>query len=943
LHHYKDYAPEVGLYDDMSSPRGLILPENTGGNKDSSGNGEPGGNRRRRSGGKLPESDDDVDPGKKPSKRRKSNADNSDGFGETVKSVVAFFTGATFRVLVGLFFFGLAAYIFVSLISFVSSGMVDQSEVEYMAAGTAKGVSNLGGEGGARLAKTLVNDTFGVGSVIIVFWLFMISMKLITNSHFGKFKVINFTIKCIVALVTTSLIVGLLTIGLDLPFNLGGAHGRFVNQEIIDFIGWIGAAILSIFMLAVFVGICLNDVVKWVLKKKHERDLRKAEEAALREEEEEKERKIQEMRRREEMEGALAGENSMPYSDAAQEDPSNVSFGRAAANQTNEPYTPVEEDLTYVYDGPAAQEEPADSAAEYNAEEDVSPVQSSDAVTDVKESEDVVVPSNDGAAADGMVSDGAAAEVADAAENLHGGAQPMTVNLNHIATMDDSEMKKFVDVIDPRQELPDYKFPPLSILKPASEPVTLDHNEQLENQAKIRKTLLDFGIPIVSIEATVGPTVTLYEIVPEDGVKIARIRNLGDDIALSLSAIGVRIIAPMPGRGTIGIEVPNKDPQIVSMRTILASRRYQETKYDLPLAIGSTISNQVYICDLAKMPHLLVAGATGQGKSVGLNAIIASLLYKKHPAELKFVLVDPKRVELSLYSVLEKHYLAKMPGENKAIITDMSKVVATLSSLCVEMEERYALMEYANTRNLREYNEKFLNRKLSPADGHRFMPYIVLIVDEFADLMMTVGKEVEKPIARLAQKARAIGIHLIIATQRPSTDVITGIIKANFPARIAFKVTSGVDSKTILDNTAAHQLIGRGDMLISNGSDLERVQCAFIDTPEIENICAFISQEPGFDKPYILPEPLTNDSDDMGSEGFVGERDPLFEEVARSIINMDTASTSALQRRYSIGYNRAGKIMDQLEMAGIVGPAHGGKPRDVLVDPMTLESILASL
>lgn len=472
----------------------------------------------------------------------------------------------------------------------------------------------------------------------------------------------------------------------------------------------------------------------------------------------------------------------------------------------------------------------------------------------------------------------------------------------------------------------------------------MDANEQLENKEKIKKTLLDFGISIVSIEATVGPTVTLYEIVPDRGVKINRIRNLVDDIALSLAATGVRIIAPIPGKGTVGIEVANKDAQTVSMRTVIKSHKYQESKYKLPIAIGSTISNEVYIADLAKMPHLLVAGATGQGKSVGLNAIIASLLYRKTPDELKFVMIDPKMVEFSLYAKIEAHYLAKIPDAEDAIITDMEKVVATLSSLCVEMDNRYQLLKAAHTRNIEEYNEKIKQRILNPLEGHRFLPYIVVVVDEFSDLIMTAGKEVEIPIARLAQKARAVGMHVIIATQRPSTNVITGIIKANFPARIAFKVSSGVDSKTILDTPGAQQLIGRGDMLISNSAPMVRVQCAFIDTPEVEAICDYIARQPYGQGAYELPEPVAAGAGDNDSElgNNFGDRDPLFEEAARLIVTNNTASTSSLQRRYSIGYNRAGKIMDQLEAAGIVGPAHGGKPRSVLVDPITLESILGS-
>lgn len=498
------------------------------------------------------------------------------------------------------------------------------------------------------------------------------------------------------------------------------------------------------------------------------------------------------------------------------------------------------------------------------------------------------------------------------------------------------------DVYDPTAELSRYRFPTLDLLiSRIIKENSVDQQEQEDNKERITKTLRDYTIEISHIEATVGPTVTLYEIIPAEGVRIAKIKRLEDDIALSLAALGIRIIAPIPGKGTIGIEVPNKDPQTVSFRSIIASKKFQECKYALPMAMGATISNDVFIADLTKMPHLLVAGATGQGKSVGLNAIIASLLYKKHPAELKFVLIDPKMVEFSLYSKLERHYLAKLPDEEEAIITDPAKVVTTLNSLCIEMDNRYNLLRDAEVRSIAEYNAKFISRRLNPEKGHKYLPYIVMIVDEFADLIMTAGKEVETPIARIAQKARAVGMHMIIATQRPSTNVITGIIKANFPGRIAFRVSQMVDSKTILDRTGANQLIGRGDMLFSHNGDMQRVQCAFIDTPEVEAICNHIDDQIGYEHAYYLPEYFPENNDTITS-GSITDRDPLFEEAARFIINSQTASTSSLQRRYSIGYNRAGKIMDQMESAGIVGPSQGGKPRQVLIDSLQLERILES-
>ncbi|NLX65301.1 MAG: DNA translocase FtsK, partial [Bacteroidales bacterium] len=456
-------------------------------------------------------------------------------------------------------------------------------------------------------------------------------------------------------------------------------------------------------------------------------------------------------------------------------------------------------------------------------------------------------------------------------------------------------------------------------------------------------TLRNYGIEITSIKATVGPTITLYEIVPQAGVRISKIRNLEDDIALSLSALGIRIIAPMPGKGTIGIEVPNKEPQIVSMQSVISSKKFQECNYDLPVALGKTITNEVFMFDLTKMPHLLVAGATGQGKSVGLNAIITSLLYKKHPSEMKMVLIDPKMVEFNIYSSIEKHYLAKLPDEEKAIITDITKVTQTLNSLTKEMDDRYELLMKAHVRTIKEYNEKFIKRRLNPEKGHRYMPYIVVVIDEFGDLIMTAGKEIEMPIARIAQKARAVGIHMVIATQRPTTNIITGTIKANFPARMAFRVTSQIDSRTILDMSGANQLIGRGDMLFSQGSNLIRIQCAFVDTPEVEDISLYIGKQQGYGFAFPLPEVISDIETGPGATD-LSDKDPLFEEAARLIVVHQQGSTSLIQRKFSIGYNRAGRLMDQLEAAGIVGPVQGSKPREVFIaDEYSLEKLLDSL
>ena len=498
---------------------------------------------------------------------------------------------------------------------------------------------------------------------------------------------------------------------------------------------------------------------------------------------------------------------------------------------------------------------------------------------------------------------------------------------------------------DQRLDLANFQMPSLDLLKDyGNEEITINREELEQNKNKIVEVLKNFNVGVSKIKATIGPTVTLYEIVPESGTRIATIKRLQDDIALSLSALGIRIIAPIPGKGTVGIEVPRQTPVMVSMRSALQASNIHSTDMDLPVVFGKTISNEIFMADLSKMPHLLIAGATGQGKSVGINAILTSLLYKKHPSELKFVMVDPKKVELSIYSKIERHYLAKLPDTDKAILTDNSKVINTLNSLCIEMDNRYKLLEEAFCRNLKEYNKKFKERKLNPENGHRYLPYIVLVVDEFADLIMTAGKEVEHPIARLAQLARAVGIHLIIATQRPSVNVITGMIKANLPARVAFRVMSNVDSRTILDSTGADQLIGKGDMLYSNGNDMIRIQCAFIDTPEVEKVVTFIGEQKGYPNAYELPE-YVGENESAGSGNFdANEKDALFEEAARIVVNTQQGSTSMLQRQLKLGYNRAGRIMDQLENAGVVGSFNGAKAREVLIsDIQHLEQFLESL
>ncbi|MDE6335200.1 MAG: DNA translocase FtsK, partial [Muribaculaceae bacterium] len=814
----------------------------------------------------------------------------------------------TTRWLLGLFLGFLGLYLGVSFLTYLSTCVKDQSEVHNVAIGAACDISNAGGEGGARLSEFLINECFGLGSAVIVFWLFAMALKQLTGKP--RFKSVDFTIKSLVALVTISLIIGLLTVGFDTSVNWGGYHGRYVNEFIIRFVGWTGAGILCLFLICCFVVICLRDLINWILRIRAKRAERRRkieeEQEAIRQ----RERELEEMRRVEEADAAKAGDEAMPESEEEPDDMGHVSFDAddsglytslpdfdeleaytredsakssvapsAAATVTTQPQPQAVASASTSQSSPAVMpdEEPSPIV---NTSEEVkpsnivpaevvatevapTPVEVKPASMDSRTANPVSAVSTPLPLAPSMPSTAsmeskstkpsmpAMAEEAPVKEVMEPDMD-MVVNVNEIAQADITR-----DAAEPvLPGMHPYKFPPAELLREGVERISVDANEQMENKERIKKTLRDFGISITSIEATVGPTVTLYEIVPDRGVKINRIRNLVDDIALSLAATGVRIIAPIPGKGTVGIEVANKDAQTVSMRTVIKSHKYQDTKFKLPIALGSTISNEVYIADLAKMPHLLVAGATGQGKSVGLNAIIASLLYRKTPDELKFVMIDPKMVEFSLYAKIEAHYLAKIPDAEDAIITDMDKVVATLSSLCVEMDNRYQLLKAAHTRNIEEYNEKIKEKRLNPLEGHRFLPYIVVVVDEFSDLIMTAGKEVEIPIARLAQKARAVGMHVIIATQRPSTNVITGIIKANFPARIAFKVSSGVDSKTILDTPGAQQLIGRGDMLISNNAPMVRVQCAFIDTPEVEAICDYIERQPYGQGAYELPEPV---------------------------------------------------------------------------------------
>lgn len=806
-------------------------------------------------------------------------------------------------------------------------------------------IRNAGGPFGAWIAHNLLYNWLGVGSFILIYYLAVcgLSMLKVYRPPFW-----SLTLRCLLTAVALSVICGLITYEFASPIFWGGRHGHLLNENLFIYTGFWGALGLSIIMGGLVVVLYLAELRRVIgvasdginsyrerqaerraererirQAEEEERMKREAEVAAAKAAEEAAARAAEEQRREAEM---LAAEQKRLAAErqAAQEARNET---KAVVNTPVVPVSPANAVSEQISDEEKDEEEPADKDTEIKKEDNdfIAPLFSNDEADDDDESVD-----------EGELSLFSQEEQDEAEDESADEAEPEMAKLP-VSTPTAEEVLAS-EPFDPRAELSNFKFPSVELLRPSkNNGPSVDIQEMEFNKHRLTETLRTFGVEISKIEATIGPTVTLYEIVPAEGVRTRSIKSLGDDLQLQLAAEGVRIIAPIPAKGTIGIEVPNKDPQVVSMRSVLDSDIYRNSKMQLPMALGKTISNEIFMADLAKMPHLLVAGATGMGKSVGLNAIITSLLYKKHPSELKFVLIDPKRVELSLYRELERHYLASLPGED-AIITDMSKVVTVLNSLCIEMDNRLSLLEQAGARNIREYNEKFVSRKLNP-EKHRFLPYIVLIIDEFADLIIRQGKEIENPVSRLAAVARAAGIHLIIATQRPTVNVITGGIKLNIPGRIAFRVIQGNDSRTILDQLGANQLIGRGDMLFSINGKLERVQCAFIDTPEVSDICASIGSQVGYPTPYELPE-YSPEGEPGSVSATVGDRDPLFDECARLVVTTDTASTSSLQRRYNIGYNRAGRIMDQMEAAGIVGPSQGGKPRQVLVDSLTLERIL---
>jgi len=741
-------------------------------------------------------------------------------------------------------------------------------------------IDNHLGKLGAWVSHHFIYDWFGIASFIFPFLFFLLGLYLMTKYALLPLK--RTLAISVVALVVFSLVLGFVTAPDTFPY--GGSFGYHFNQWLKTTVGSIGTALFLIVLVFISVVVLFNPDFEKLLTFFN---LTKAD------------------------------LNPDENDDVIENSISDI----LAINPIKD------EDINQDFIS-----ETVDFSAEKNDSED-------DLNLDVAEN-DLEVEINE--SGDGMPID------SEIINELETESEDFQIEVKEEKVLDeddlDDRIKEFGEY-DPKLDLSAYQLPNIELLESYGGSQLNINKEELElNKDKIVEVLGHYKIEISKIKATVGPTVTLYEIVPAPGIRISKIKNLSDDIALSLAALGIRIIAPIPGKGTIGIEVPNSKPDMVAMRTLIASEKFQNSDMELPVVLGKTISNETFIFDLAKAPHLLVAGATGQGKSVGLNAILVSILYKKHPAQVKFVMVDPKKVELTLYNKIERHFLAKLPDTEEPIITDTAKVVNTMNSLCIEMDDRYELLKNAQVRNIKEYNTKFIARKLNPENGHRYLPYIVVVIDEFADLIMTAGKEIEHPIARLAQLARAIGIHLIVATQRPSVNVITGMIKANFPARIAFKVSSGIDSKTILDSTGADQLIGRGDMLISFGNDVTRVQCAFVDTPEVEKICDFIGNQRAYPSALMLPEYVAENEDGGGNDIDINERDPLFEDAAKILVTHQQGSASLLQRKLKIGYNRAGRIIDQMEAMGVIGPFKGSKAREVLIpDLVALDSFLKNL
>ena len=829
--------------------------------------------------------------GKKKSNRKSNTLGKVVGFQDILNSEKTDF-------LLGLILFFIAGYLLIAMVSFLFTGQADQSILESLRAGewlnSNRIFTNICGSIGAILSYELITLTFGISAFLIPVFVILAGLKLMRIYQPNLWKWF-FYLMIVMEWCSISFAKFLTPLWGNLSFNPGGAHGLYCMQTIENVVGAPGLIILLAFTALTFLTYLSAKTITYV-------------------------RYVMNPVKYVTSRVKLTVTNHL-NDDEAEND---------ASLQHADDEEDVAEDKIVQMDNGLPEDLPAPVVDLTNFDAPPVPSLKENAMTPIRvQNSDEI----DGkmTSAEGKLT----VEVAKDEEKADG----KVVNIDEILRTP----------INPLEPFTQYKKPTLDLLKKYDngDKPTVDMDEIKANNARIVEVLNSFGVSIREIKATVGPTITLYEITPAEGVRISKIRNLEDDIALSLSALGIRIIAPIPGKGTIGIEVPNKKPQIVSMESILNSKKFKETKMELPLALGKTITNEVFMVDLAKIPHLLVAGATGQGKSVGLNAIITSLLYKKHPNELKFVLVDPKKVEFSIYHKISDHFMACLPeNDEEPIITDVTKVVRTLNSLCALMDHRYDLLKNAGAKNLREYNEKFINHRLDITKGHDYMPYIVVIIDEFGDLIMTAGKEIELPIARIAQLARAVGIHMVIATQRPTTKIITGNIKANFPGRMAFRVSSQIDSRTILDRSGANQLVGRGDLLFLNGNEPVRVQCAFVDTPEIERINDYIENEPGPVEPMELPEPV---EDTLGSgvgnaTADVGSLDPFFEEAAHAVVLSQQGSTSMIQRRFSIGYNRAGRLMDQLEQVGVVGAAQGSKPREVLIqDENQLNSLLLKL
>jgi S-DNA-T family DNA segregation ATPase FtsK/SpoIIIE len=827
---------------------------------------------------------------KKP-KTKKANpapAENKPGFKDTVvkrwQQSVAIYTNERTQKIIGLGLILSASYLCIAFISYFFTWDVDQDKVMGPLSELFRPevkIKNWLGKIGALVSHQFMYKWFGASSFVLIPVLIVYGLQKLLQKSLIRPQAFN--AKWLFLMVWSSLLLAF--IFHDKWFFLGGGFGYILNQQISNFVGSIGLLALLAFSMLTYLVLTINLSFKL------------SPDAEVREEEVEREPQEKQVI------PDLSLVNTEPELSAEEE-----------AAMLNFEVKQKAEDIPLEIKN----EDP--KIEEVQAEEPLKIVELNTQITEEPRKEKKDEP-------EFLVETNKAEEPVLEEENKA------------------SQLVEQFGEYDPTLDLGHYQFPSYDLLNDyGNQQSKVNQEELVANKDRILGTLKNYGIEIDKIMATVGPTVTLYEIVPAAGVRISKIKNLEDDIALSLSALGIRIIAPIPGKGTIGIEVPNQTPEMVPMRNILASEKFNNSSFDLPIALGKTISNEIFIADLAKMPHLLMAGATGQGKSVGLNAVLVSLLYKKHPAQIKFVLVDPKKVELTLFNKIERHFLAKLPNSEDAIITDNTKVIHTLNSLCIEMDNRYALLQDAQVRNIKEYNAKFIQRKLNPNDGHKFLPYIVLVVDEFADLIMTAGKEVETPIARLAQLARAIGIHLIIATQRPSVNIITGTIKANFPARIAFRVTSKIDSRTILDSGGAEQLIGRGDMLLSTGNDLIRIQCAFVDTPEVEKITEFIGGQRAYPSAFLLPEYVGEEGEGGKEEVDLSERDKMFDDAAKLVVQFQQGSASFLQRKLKLGYNRAGRIVDQLEAAGIIGPFEGSKAREVLIKDMSqLDAIIQKL